>query len=232
MGGAEGGELEIIQEMQSYYGKRAPLYDSSMGYDDHDAVASLAPAIKRITVLLERRRVLEIASGPCFWTERVSGACESILATDYNDATLDQARRKTLDWGKVSLQRADAYNLSQVQGDFDAALAVDWFAHVPRSRFHEFLRGLHSRLQPGSIVVLCDQLPGPESLSGMSDGEGNHIQMRELPDGTSCRVIKHFLTEQEMKELFARYSDQVEIASYPECRRIVVSYVVGNRLCQ
>ena len=219
--------MEIVQEMQSYYEKRATVYDSSMGYDDHDMVGFLEPVITRITSLLARKRILEIACGPCFWTQRVSETVESVLATDYSDATLDQARRKNLDWGKIALQRADAYDLSQVKGDFDAALAVDWFAHVPRSRFHEFLQGLHGRLQAGSIVVLCDQLPGAESLSGLFDIEGNHIQMRELPDGSSSRVIKHFLSEQELKRLFARYSDQVEIARYPECRRIVVSYTVG-----
>jgi SAM-dependent methyltransferase len=221
--------MEIIHEMQSYYGKRAPHYDSSMGYDDHDTVALLDAVIKRIWTLLERRKVLEIACGPCFWTQRVSEVAASILATDYNDATLDQARRKCLDWDKVSLQRVDAYDLTRLQGCFDAAFAVDWFAHVPRSRFHEFLQGLHNRLQPGSIVVLCDQLPGAESISGLFDSDGNHIQTRELPDGTSCRVIKHFLPEAELKQLFARYSDQVEIASYPECRRVVVSYTVGTR---
>jgi len=218
--------MKIIQEMQSYYGKRAPYYDSSMGYDDHDTVSSLAPVIRHITNLLERRRVLEIACGPCFWTQRVSEVAVSILATDYNEATLEQARRKCLDWDKVSLQRADAYDLSQVQGCFDAALAVDWFAHVPKSRFHEFLQGLHNRLQPGSIVVLCDQLPGNESLSGMYDNEGNHLQMRELPDGSSCRVIKHFLSDQELLDTFSRYSDRVEIVRYTQCRRIVVSYIV------
>jgi len=117
-----------------------------------------------------------------------------------------------------------------VQGPFDAALAVDWFAHVPKSRFHEFLQGLHERLQPGSVVVLCDQLPGPGSLTGMFDIEGNHIQLRELPDGSSCRVIKNFLSKQELKALFARYSDQVAIDTFPECRRIVVSYVFGQGL--
>lgn len=218
--------MEIIREMQTYYGKRAPVYDSSMGYDDHDTVALLAPVIRQIGNVLERRRVLEIACGPCFWTQRVSEVAASVHATDYNDATLDQARRKELDWNKVSLQRADAYDLSNVQGEFDAALAVDWFAHVPRSRFHEFLHGLHDRLQPGSIVVLCDQLPGNESLSGIYDNEGNHLQTRELPDGSTSRVIKHFFLELELKKLFAIYSDQVEITNYPECRRIVVSYIV------
>ena len=119
-------------------------------------LVSLQPVIAHITSLLERRRILEIACGPCFWTERVSGVAASVLATDYNDATLDQARRKGLDWGKIALQRADAYDLSTVQGGFDAALAVYWFAHVPKSRFQGFLQGLHERLQAGSIIVLCD----------------------------------------------------------------------------
>jgi SAM-dependent methyltransferase len=220
--------VEIIREMQSYYGKRAPLYDSSMGYDDHGTVAMLAPVIRHIANLLERRRVLEVACGPCFWTQRVSEVAESVFATDYNDATLDQARQKNLDWDKVSLQRADAYDLSTVQGSFDAALAVDWFAHVPKSRFHEFIQGLHDRLLAGAIVVLCDQLPGDESHSGMYDDEGNHLQTRELPDGSSCRVIKHFLSDHELTDLLCHYSDQVEITKYPHCRRIVVSYVVGK----
>jgi cyclopropane fatty-acyl-phospholipid synthase-like methyltransferase len=220
--------MEIIREMQTYYAKRAPVYDSSMGYDDQETIRSLSPVINRIRSLLDGRKILEIACGPCFWTQFVCEVAASILATDYNESTLDQARQKNLDWDKVTLQRADAYDLSRVQGSFDAAFAVDWFAHVPRSRFHEFLTGLHSRLLPGSLIVFCDQLSGAESFTGRYDNEGNHLQTRVLPDASTCHVIKHFLPEPELNELFARYSDQVEITSYPECRRIVVSYIVGK----
>jgi ubiquinone/menaquinone biosynthesis C-methylase UbiE len=220
--------VEIVQEMQSYYGKRAPLYDTSMGYDNDETVASLTPVIGRMQELLRGRRVLEIACGPCFWTRHVSEVAASVVATDYNESTLEQARVKALDWDRVTLQRADAYQLAGVQGVFDAALAVDWFAHVPRSRFHEFLQGLHRRLQPGALVVFCDQLPGPESISGVYDEEGNHLQTRELPDGSNFRVIKHFLSERETRDLFSRYSDGMEIASYPHCRRAMVSYTVAR----
>lgn len=214
--------------MQSYYRKRAPIYDSTMGYNDHDTVSSLEAPIKRIKELLQSKRVLEIACGPCFWTQQVSQVAESVFATDYNEATLDQARRKNMDWSKIRLQRADAYDLSTVQGDFDAVLAVDWFCHVPKSRFHQFLRGLHERLQAGAQVVLCDQLPGSESISGLYDSEGNHMQLRELPDGSNCYVIKHFLSDTEMMAIFGCYSGQVEISRFPECRRTVVSYILGN----
>ncbi|OGW41034.1 MAG: hypothetical protein A2X79_08590 [Desulfuromonadaceae bacterium GWB2_53_15] len=61
----------------------------------------------------------------------------------------------------------------------------------------------------------------------MYDNEGNHLQTRKLPDGSSSRVIKHFLSDQELMDLFCQYSGHVEIIRYPHCRRIVVSYVVG-----
>jgi ubiquinone/menaquinone biosynthesis C-methylase UbiE len=220
--------MDIVQEMQIYYGKRAPLYDDSMGYHQRDTLRALTPLIENIKGCLRGRSVLEIACGPCFWTQQVSPVVRSVVATDYNDATLAQAREKALDWDRVSLLQADAYQLERVSGRFDAAFAVDWFAHVPRSRFTEFLDGLHGRLQPGSVVLFCDQLPGPESWSGIFDQEGNHLQTRELPDGSSYRVIKHFLAERELRELFSGYSDDIRIARYPDCRRVVVSYRLGQ----
>jgi SAM-dependent methyltransferase len=225
-GGSKGESVEIIEEMQRYYGKRAPVYDSSMRYDDPKMVQALEPVSGHLRGLLKGRKILEIACGPGFWTQQVSPAALSIHATDYNQSTLDQARQKDLDWDKVTLQRADAYHLPVLQGSFDAALAVDWLAHVPQSRFHEFLPGLHACLEAGSRVVFCDQLPGSESLSGSYDREGNHLQTRELPDGSRCRVIKHFLSPVELLEILDRYSDQVEINTFPQCRRIVVSYTI------
>lgn len=219
--------MNLIEEMQTYYRMRAPVYDSSMGYDDLEAVRLLLPVIDRLRVLLAGRKILEIACGPGFWTCQISAVAKAVLATDFNESTLEQARQKHLDWDKVALQVADAYGLSGVQGNFDAALAVDWLAHVPRSRCHLFFEGLHKRLQPGSVVVLCDQLPGADSFTGIHDCEGNHIQLRELPDGSVSRVIKNFLSEQELMGLLTRYSDHVDIVRYPECRRVVVSYTIG-----
>lgn len=214
----------IIEQMQAYYCQRAPIYDISMGYDDPRTVARLNAVIQRIRDLLQNKRVLEIACGPCFWTALVSSAATSILATDYNESTLAEARHKALDWDKVSLQIANAYDLSALPTAFDAAMAIDWFAHVPRSRFHEFLLGLHAKLEADSTVVLCDQLPGPQSLTGLYDEEGNHLQVRVLPDGSSYQVIKHFLSDDEISSILSPYASHTEIQRLPECGRVVVSY--------
>ena len=40
--------MNIIDEMQSYYDQRAPIYDESMGYTESDKLASLQPVIEFI----------------------------------------------------------------------------------------------------------------------------------------------------------------------------------------
>jgi ubiquinone/menaquinone biosynthesis C-methylase UbiE len=214
----------IIEDMQTYYEQRAEAYDSSMGYDKPETVSLMTPVIELMRNLLKNRRVIEIACGPCFWTELVSPSVASILATDFNESVLAEARRKSLDRRKVSLKEADAYNLSTISEKFDGAMAVDWFAHVPRSRFHSFLKNLHERLEKNARVVLCDQLPRPNSITGNYDEEGNHLQERVLPDGKRYQVIKHFLSDDEINTVFSSYSKAIEIHRFPECRRIVVSY--------
>ena len=80
----------IIEEMQSYYGQRASVYDSSMGYDDDAKVRSLLPIIARVRDAMRGRHVLEIACGPGFWTQFASETAASVIATDYNQSTLDE----------------------------------------------------------------------------------------------------------------------------------------------
>ncbi len=220
--------MQIIEEMQDYYRKRAVVYDASMGYDDPRMVERLAPVIALMKTLLQGRSVLEIACGPCFWTSQISSAAKSIMATDYNASVLEVARRKPLNWDKVTLQVADAYALPSFSKVFDACMAVDWFAHVPRSQFHEFLHGAHSKLTANAVVVFCDQIPGPQSLTELRDGEGNHLQERMLLDGSRYRVIKHFLTDEEFRLVFSRYSASIRTDRFPGCRRVVVSYTLSG----
>ena len=209
--------------MQAYYGKRASKYDASMGYDDPCVVERLTPVISALRDISENRKILELACGPCFWTQQVVAKALSIKATDFNESTLEQARKKNLPWDKVSLEQADAYNLTTVQGEFDMVLAVDWLAHVPRSRINAFLSGIINRIPTGSPVVFIDQLAGPHSWSGVFDGEGNHIQERTFEGGKTFRVIKHFWTDEELSQIFSPFASELAVTRFPECRRVMVS---------
>jgi ubiquinone/menaquinone biosynthesis C-methylase UbiE len=215
----------IIEEMQRYYGQRASVYDSSMGYDDEAKVRVLLPIIERVRSAMRGRQVLEIACGPGFWTQFAAETAVSVTATDYNSSTLDEARKKGLPFERVSLLQADAYRLDLIPGVFDAILAVDWLAHVPLSRMEGFLAGAIRRVRSGSPIVFIDQLPGEHSVTGVFDDEGNPIQERRLSDGSSFRVIKHFLSDAEIEALFSGLSGELSIQRFPECRRVMVMFV-------
>src|SRR5205085_5147602 len=49
----------LVEEMQVYYARRASMYDASMGYDNPERVASLAPMISSLARQLAGRNVLE-----------------------------------------------------------------------------------------------------------------------------------------------------------------------------
>jgi len=217
----------IIQEMQDYYGKRASGYDASMGYDDEQKVRSLRPVIDELQAGLKDRRVLELACGPCFWTQFVAEVAQSVVATDFNQSTLDEAVKKGLPKDRVSLFRADAYQLDAVPGAFDAVFAVDWWAHVPLAQMAAFMQGVIARVPSGSPIVFVDQLAGPHSLTGVFDAEGNHIQERSLADGSTYRVIKHFFTDAQIADLFSDFSGELVVRRFPDARRVLVKFTTG-----
>ena len=215
---------EQVQKMQSYYSRRAADYDASMGYDQPDVVVQLFPIIERLRQLVAGKKVLEIACGPGFWTQQIYTSTRWILATDYNQSTLDQAALKQLPADQVQLQQADAYDLSGMPTDFDVVLAIDWFAHVPQSKIPGFLDGLHRHLRGRGSVIFCDQLPGPKSWTGHCDAEGNHLQERSLKDASTYTVIKHFFSDQEIKSIFANFTSHVGIERWPHLHRLLIHY--------
>ncbi|MDD9967431.1 MAG: class I SAM-dependent methyltransferase [Myxococcales bacterium] len=218
---------DVVEAMQAYYARRAPHYDQSMGYDREPSHA-LREVIDLLCGGMRDREVLEIACGPCFWTSHVAHVACRILATDYNQETLDQARDKDLPWSRVELRLADAYALPSLPGPFDGAFMVDWFSHVPISRQDAFLEGLHSHLRGGARVMVCDQLPRPGALTNMQDSEGNHLQRRQLPDGSRHTIIKRYLAEQEARQVFQRYTERVDVHLFPGAFRYVIEYCLPS----
>jgi len=210
-------------EMQDYYRRRASIYDASMGYDQPEVLRQHEPVIKYLAQKFANRSVLEIACGPGFWTQFLMRSASEIMATDFNEETLFEARKKKLA-SNVKLWQADAYSLPDFGTTFDACFAGDWFCHVPISKRLNFLDGLHSRLRQGSIVIFCDQSPKEGSITGEIDAEGNNIQIRTLPDKSRYSVVKNFPSRNEFLDVLSRYTTETKVIDFPDSRRYVVEY--------
>jgi demethylmenaquinone methyltransferase/2-methoxy-6-polyprenyl-1,4-benzoquinol methylase len=190
-----------------YYRRRAGEYEAI--YAKPERQADLAFLEKEIPRRLRGARVLEVACGTGYWTERVARSAAKIVATDAAEEPMRIARSKSYPDDVVRFELADAYALEPRLGRFDAGLAVFWWSHVPRPRAAEFLDSLHRCLEPGARVLFMDNVYAEGSSTPVSevDAQGNTYQMRQLADGSRVRVLKNFPSEDELRERLAPYAE-------------------------
>jgi SAM-dependent methyltransferase len=188
---------QLKSQMQSYYATRAPEYDRV--YLKPERQTDLRLIEEWLRHRFFNARVLEVACGTGYWTQFIAGAAGHVVAIDASQETMDMAKSRVPE-GRATFLVGDAYKLSPDLGRFDAAFAGFWFSHVSKTRRHEFLRGLGSRLNPGARVVLLDNfyVEGSSSPIAETDADGNTYQVRTLGDGTSHRVLKNFPSESEL----------------------------------
>jgi demethylmenaquinone methyltransferase/2-methoxy-6-polyprenyl-1,4-benzoquinol methylase len=191
---------ESDEIMRGYYRTRAPVYDRVYAYPERQA--DLARLTETLPPLFRDRRVLEVAAGTGFWTEKIAVWTRSVLATDVTPETLAELARRELPV-TVTTSVADAYSLADLGERFDGLFAGLWFSHVPVSRRSAFFESIHSVLEPGAQVALvdnsraqCERLP-----ISHSDSEGNTYQDRETDDGEVHRVLKNFPDEATLRRL-------------------------------
>ncbi|MBK9243414.1 MAG: methyltransferase domain-containing protein [Burkholderiales bacterium] len=186
--------------MREYYAARAPIYDEV--YLRPERQADLAELRQRIAVWFAGRGVLEVACGTGWWTQFIAPAAAQMTAFDALAEPLAFARLRP-GVERVAFVQADAYDLPESLGRFDAAFAGLWLSHVPLERSSEFFAGLHARLDPGARVVLIDNTEAQCELLPIveRDANGNSYQLRTLPDGTTHRVLKNFPPEAALRSM-------------------------------
>ncbi|MCG8467900.1 MAG: class I SAM-dependent methyltransferase [Gemmatimonadetes bacterium] len=200
-------------DLVAYYDARTKDYDGS--YSKPGRMPDLEIVGEQIVDLVAGRRVLEIACGTGFWTERLARGAESVLATDINESVLRLARTRLLRTRNVELLAADAYRLDNVRAHCDAAVATFWWSHIPASRIDEFLDTLESRLSPDAVVVFMDNryVPGDNRPITRTDFEGNTFQLRRLQDGSQWEVLKNFPTTGEISSVLSDRGSDLQILS-------------------
>jgi SAM-dependent methyltransferase len=186
-------------DFQDFYRRRAAEYEAI--YAKPERQADLRVLEKLIPERMSGRRVLEVACGTGYWTVLVARTARSLVATDAVEEPMQIARSKEYGGRAVRFEIADAYALAPALGRFDAALAVFWWSHVPRSRIGAFLASLHARLERGARVLFMDNryVEGSSTPIHERDADGDSYQVRRLADGSENRVIKNFPTEAEAR---------------------------------
>jgi len=219
--------VDILEQMNTYYAKRASMHDTLMGYTSQDATERLlAPIIRRFEKHVIGKNVLEVACGTGNWTQVLSRRARSVLATDINASVIEIAKQKSHETCNVAFRIADAFELRSLEGKYDAAFAADWWSHIPRSKLAGFLKGLHKKLRPGAPVVFVDGMAcdSQHRMFSHYDDEGNLIHRRRLPSGEQYYVVKNFPTEAELRETLGDMAESIEYHAHLAMRRWILAY--------
>jgi SAM-dependent methyltransferase len=197
---------------EDYYRQRAPEYDRV--YEKPERQGDLRAIRAWLPHLFHGRRVLEVAAGTGYWTDGLADCAATVVATDVNAATLEQARARRSWPESVSFVTVDAFALGEVEGDFDAAFVGFFWSHVRRDDLDRFLNGIWDRLGPHAVVVFLDNryVEGSNHPISRTDDEGNTYQRRRLDDGSEWEVLKNFPSD-----------DELRLALEPHARTITLS---------
>ncbi len=191
------------QNLTDYYSRRASEYEAIYRRDDPVRQAEQRAIASTIQELFHNRRVLEVACGTGFWTEKLVEVAREICAVDASAEVLAVAKAKGLPPDRVRFLQADAYALETVEGTFDSGLANFWFSHIPKARLGEFLDGLHRRLGAGAVVFMADNMlvPGIGGELVTLPGSEDTFKLRELEDGSKHQVLKNYYDAEQLRQM-------------------------------
>lgn len=213
-------EIELYQAlendddtMKAYYAKRAEHYERVYYREDPVRKAELAAIERDLCRILTGKRVLEVACGTGYWSQKAVRTAAHLTGIDAAPETLQLAAHKGLPPQSATFLEGDAYKLEAVPGTYDAALAAFWFSHVPKARIADFLMGLHQRIGSGSVVFMADNVfnSGIGGELVVKPNEVDTYKLRELPDGGKHEILKNYYTENELYEKFEPVSTELNI---------------------
>jgi SAM-dependent methyltransferase len=199
------------QLLGKYYSLRANEYEQIYFRPEPARQEEISEISELLQDVVRDRSVLEVACGTGYWTAIAAQTATKILATDISEEMLKVARGKKL--SRAEFRICDAYFLDSIEETFEAGLSNFWLSHVPKAKLTSFLEGFHARLDAGARVFIADNVyipgVGGELIKGI--GCKDSYKLRRLSDGSEHKVLKNYYDEDELRDIFSRFSSELMI---------------------
>ena len=124
----------------------APIYERAMRADRK----VYAFMYERIPTVIHGKEVLEIATGPGLLAKHVAGAAKRMIATDYSDGMIREAKKGEIP-ANLRFEAADATALPYADDSFDAILIANALHVMPEPE--KALREIDRALRLGGILI-------------------------------------------------------------------------------
>jgi SAM-dependent methyltransferase len=203
-------DRELLAEQVAFYRARAHGYDDWwMRRGAYDLGADMSDEWNRQIDQIEKAldtfsvsgKVLELAGGTGWWTERLARAANELTVVDSSPEVLELNRGRT-GRSDVDYVVADVFSW-EPHHVYDIVFFSFWLSHVPRSRFSEFWSLVRSCLAPDGRVFLIDNHNDPLASVDIKDPYVLHYEpdrhIRRLDDGREYHVVKIMYEPQELE---------------------------------
>lgn len=201
---------DLVREQIAYYRAFAPEYDRwyHRPWGELDEVTrrrmDLCEEIAaEFRTEVEGRRVLEIACGTGWWTERLAPAASSMTALDSAPEAIDVARSRTEEGVRYVV--TDVFSW-EPDGGYDLVVFGFWLSHVPLGWFEEFWGLVGRALAPGGRALFVDKLwdddvslRRPRPAFRISDDPKTGTAVRRVEDGREFRIADVYYEPEELE---------------------------------
>ena len=157
----------------------APLYDLVVNTLNRRVYDGTGGAVARL--IRPGDTVLECACGTGAISAAIAPACARVVATDYSEGMLKQARKKLAKHLNVTVEQADITDLRYADDSFDAVVAGNVIHLLPEPG--DALKELKRVVRPGGTIIV------PTYVS-LTDGANNPIP--RLLSRLGVRFQEHF----------------------------------------
>jgi ubiquinone/menaquinone biosynthesis C-methylase UbiE len=208
----------MSEVLKKYYSLVADTYEKV--FDKPERLEDLEELEEKVLSVLEGHKVLELACGTGYWTERIATVASSVYATDINQSMLDQAQTKEYENDNVTFGIEDLYQLelssiAENAGEekFTACFLGFTWSHIRRDDYLNVIAQCKKILGTGGLIVLIDnnEVEGNNRPIVRTDTDNNTYQFREKDDGTRVEVIKNFPTDSFMRKRLAPVTTNLRI---------------------
>lgn len=190
----------------------APIYKKAMKADQkiYDFM------YERIPEKIWNMEVLEIATGPGLLAKHVAPAAKKMIATDYSDGMIAQAKKGDCP-ANLAFEVADAMNLPYPDDSFDAVLIANALHIVPDPE--KALREISRVLRPEGILIAPNFVEHQGTIGSRIWSGILRIAGVRFEHQWSAKEYLLFLEENGWRVTFSKEMAARITMMYAECRR-------------